>query len=134
MLPRKTGGTELNSLKKLEPRLLLAGGLIALIALLIFPERSPAVEKRPHSDIHAVMYMTSWCPYCKKAGDLITSLGVSLTEYDIEKDGQKEKEMRSKSGGGRGVPLIDIEGIIIRGYAPDAIKAAVEKKLNPESR
>jgi len=26
------------------------------------------------------------------------------------------------------VPLIDIEGIIIRGYVPDEMKAAVEKR------
>jgi len=26
------------------------------------------------------------------------------------------------------VPLIDIEGVIIRGYIPEEIKAAVEKK------
>lgn len=54
-------------------------------------------------------------------------MGVSLTEYDIEKDPQKREEMMSKSGS-RGVPVVDIEGIIIRGYSPDAMQAAIERK------
>jgi glutaredoxin len=51
-----------------------------------------------------------------------------LVEYDVEKDPSKEKEMQSKSGGSKGVPLIDVEGIIIRGYSQSAIKDAVEKR------
>jgi glutaredoxin len=51
-----------------------------------------------------------------------------LVEYDIEKNPSKEKEMLSKSGGSTGVPLIDVEGIIIRGYNPSAITDAVEKR------
>ena len=85
-------------------------------------------QQRPYADIKVVMYKTEWCPYCKKARDYINSLGVALAEYDIEKDASKAAEMHSK--GGNGVPLIDVEGIIIRGYSARAIKAAVEKKRN----
>ena len=52
---------------------------------------------------------------------------VRLTEYDVDKDKSKNSEMLRKSGGAKGVPLIDVEGVIIKGYVPDAIKAAVEK-------
>lgn len=51
-----------------------------------------------------------------------------LIEYDVEKDDLKRAEMKKLSGGSTMVPLIDIEGIIIRGYVPDEMKAAVEKK------
>jgi hypothetical protein len=51
-----------------------------------------------------------------------------LVEYDIEKNPSNEKEMLSKSRGAKGVPLIDVEGIIIHGYNPNAIKDAVEKR------
>lgn len=34
----------------------------------------------------------------------------------------------AKSSGARGVPLIDVEGIILRGYSAGAITAAVEKQ------
>jgi len=36
--------------------------------------------------------------------------------------------MLQKSGGSRAVPLIDVEGIIIRGYSQAAIKDAIEKR------
>ena len=74
------------------------------------------------------MYMTAWCPYCQKAREYIKSLNVRLIEYNIEKDASRKEEMLRKSGGSAGVPLIDVEGIIIKGYGPDSIKAAVEKR------
>jgi len=83
-------------------------------------------EKRPYRNIHVIMYMTSWCPYCVKAREYLRSLDVNLIEYNIERDKSKREEMLSKSGGLQGVPLIDVEGIIIRGYSPDTIRAAIE--------
>ena len=85
-------------------------------------------ETRSNRDIKVVMYMTDWCGYCRKAREYLHSLGVDLTEYDIEKDKEKREDMRKL--GGKGVPLIDVEGIIIKGYSPKLIKDAVEKKKN----
>jgi len=85
-------------------------------------------EKRPYRDIHVIMYMTSWCPYCVKAREYLRSLDVHLIEYNIERDKSKREEMLNKSGGLQGVPLIDVEGIIVRGYSPDTIRAAIEIK------
>ncbi len=95
------------------------------------PKRSKSdslSEKRPYGSINVIMYMTSWCGYCRKAREYIRSLDVNLTEYDVEKDRSKREEFLQKSGGAGGVPLIDVEGTIIRGYNPDAIKVAVEKR------
>lgn len=91
-------------------------------------ENNALKENKAYSDVEVVMYMTSWCGYCKKAREYINSLGVRLIEYDVDKDKSKNSEMLSKSGGAKGVPLIDVEGVIIRGYVPDAIKTAVEKR------
>ena len=87
-------------------------------------------EARPYEGISVIMYMTAWCPYCDKARTYLRSLNIHLTEYNIEKDKNKKEEMLTKSGGSKGVPLIDIEGIIIKGYSPDAIKTAVERRRN----
>jgi glutaredoxin len=54
-------------------------------------------------------------------------MGVSLVEHDIEKDLQKREEMMAKSGS-RGVPVVDVEGIVIRGFSPDAMRDAIERK------
>jgi glutaredoxin len=92
------------------------------------PKSGITEVKRPYSSIKVIMYITSWCGYCRKAREYLQSLRVNLVEYDIERDPSKEKEMLSKSGGSKGVPLIDVEGIIIRGYSQSAIKDAVEKR------
>jgi glutaredoxin len=55
---------------------------------------------------------------------------VNLVEYNIEKDKSKREEMLQKSGGSMGVPLIDVEGIIIRGFGQSAIKEAIERRRN----
>ncbi|MBI5631921.1 MAG: hypothetical protein HZA15_00345 [Nitrospirae bacterium] len=55
-------------------------------------------------------------------------MGVDLVEYDIEKDEARKAEMKKLTGGSTMVPVIDVEGIVIRGYAADEIRYAVEKK------
>ena len=54
-------------------------------------------------------------------------MGVSLTEYDIEKDPAKARELILKNGS-TGVPVVDIEGIIIKGFAPELMRQAIERK------
>jgi glutaredoxin len=91
-----------------------------------------AAQTKSYGDVDVIMYATNWCPHCKKAKQYLDSLGVSLIVYDIDADRSKKAEMLEKSGGSNGVPLIDVEGIIIRGNNQAAIKKAVEKKRNPE--
>lgn len=74
------------------------------------------------------MHMTSWWPYCLKARKYLRSLDLNLVEYDIEKDRSGREEMLNKSGGSRGVPVIDIEGTIIGGFNADAIREAIEER------
>ena len=57
----------------------------------------------------------------------VRSLGANLVEYDIEASPDRKAEMKGKSGGSSSVPLLDIGGIIIRGYSPEALKAAMDK-------
>jgi glutaredoxin len=86
------------------------------------------IDSRSLRDVKVVMYSTSWCPYCKQARSFINVLpGVRLTEHDIESSKIWNQEMLSKSGGSKGVPLIEVEGTIIKGYNPSAISAAVSK-------
>src|SRR5512136_2762626 len=66
--------------------------------------------RRSYGAIDVILYQTSWCPYCNKARQFLKDLGVSLVEYDIEKNPAKQEEMMAKAGS-RGVPVVDIEGI-----------------------
>jgi glutaredoxin len=92
-----------------------------------FPRQTQ--EKRSYQEIKVIMYMTDWCPYCRKAKEFLVSLGVDLVEYNIERDREARWQMAKK--GGRGVPLIDVEGIFINGYSPEMIREAVEKRRTP---
>ncbi len=98
----------------------------------VFFSSAPKIEitkaKRPYDNINVIMYMTAWCGYCRKAREYLQSLNVNLVEYNVEKDANRRAEMLRKSGGSTGVPLIDVEGIIIRGYNQRAINDAVEKR------
>ena len=87
-------------------------------------------EKKRDKDYHrvtVVMYMAAWCGYCRQAREYIHSLGANLVEHDIDRDADMKAEMKEKSGGSTSIPLIDIDGTIIRGYNPSAIKAALDR-------
>ena len=83
---------------------------------------------RSNRDIKVIMYVTDWCPYCKKATEYLNSLDVNLPTYDIEKDPEKNREFLAKGNNGTGVPFIDVEGILMRGFSKKSIDAALEKK------
>ncbi|MEA1605123.1 glutaredoxin family protein [Pseudomonas spirodelae] len=69
-----------------------------------------------------VLYATQWCGYCAKTREQLANDGVAYREVDIEKDANGNATY--KALGGRGVPLIDINGTLIHGYNPRAMRAA----------
>jgi hypothetical protein len=56
---------------------------------------------------------------------------VSITDYDIEREPARREEMVAKSGQ-KGIPVIDIEGILLVGFGESAIRDAVEKRRASE--
>lgn len=55
----------------------------------------------------AVMYATSWCPYCSRARQLLEQKGVAIEEIDVDARPEARLEMMSRSGR-RTVPQIFI--------------------------
>jgi glutaredoxin len=92
------------------------------------PAARASGEKRPVSDIKVIMYMTDWCPVCKRAREYLKTLGVNVVEYNVDTDKQKEQEWIRKVGNKRGVPTLDIEGTIIQGLYGEKIQEAIEEK------
>jgi mycoredoxin len=66
-----------------------------------------------------VLYATAWCGYCKKTRALLKKHGIAYTEYDIEKSAQGREEYDQLNG--KGVPLLVINGKVVRGYDPNQI-------------
>ena len=70
-----------------------------------------------------ILYATEWCGYCQKTRELFKENNISFVEYDIEKSERRRKE--HKRLGGRGIPLLKINGKIIHGYQPQMILASL---------
>jgi glutaredoxin len=77
------------------------------------------------SDHAVVLYATSWCGYCRKARELLRSRGVAFVEHDIERSAEGRRQYEALKG--RGVPLLVVNGTVIRGYSEQAILAALAR-------
>ncbi|MCR8717134.1 glutaredoxin family protein [Pseudomonas syringae] len=84
----------------------------------------PASVAQSYSQARVVMYATDWCGYCKQTRRFLDSKGIAYQEFDIEKSQEGRKAYEAL--GGRGIPLIDVNGTLIRGFAPDEILAALK--------
>jgi glutaredoxin 3 len=92
------------------------------------PVAAPAdAARRAYSEVKVVFYWATWCPYCRQARALLQNLGVSLTEYDIDREPERKAELRARTGRSA-IPFIDIEGIEIQGFDEETIRDAVEKR------
>lgn len=62
------------------------------------------------------IYTTQICGYCAAAKRLLTEKGVSYSEIDVMADPGRREEMVQRSGGGRTVPQIFIDGVLVGGF------------------
>lgn len=72
-----------------------------------------------------VLYATSWCGYCKKTRELLEANNVEYYEYDIEKSA--EGRAQHKELGGRGVPLLIVKDVVVKGYNRGVTLALIKK-------
>ncbi|ADE53691.1 GYF domain-containing protein [Coraliomargarita akajimensis] len=61
-----------------------------------------------------LVYSTSWCGPCKQAKALLRKHGIPFKDYDIESNAPARREFEKL--GGRGVPLLVINGTVLEGY------------------
>ncbi|MEK7658076.1 MAG: glutaredoxin domain-containing protein [Patescibacteria group bacterium] len=61
------------------------------------------------------IYTTQTCPYCVMAKDYFKQKGVQYEEFDVSSDEKAREEMINKSNQ-MGVPVLDIDGVIIVGF------------------
>ena len=83
-----------------------------------------SLEVNTMSDV--IIYTTPPCPWCKKTKEFLKENRISYTEKDATVP-KNQKEMIEKSGQ-NGVPVLDIDGQIIVGYAPEEILKLLAKK------
>jgi len=89
-----------------------------------FASDNKTYRKNPKNQID--LYVTSWCPYCKKAETYLDQQGLEYQKYDIENDKEAAQRMYRLAGSG-GVPFAIINGVAIKGWSKEAYAAALEK-------
>jgi len=72
-----------------------------------------------------ILYATSWCGYCEKARELLNENNIEFHEYDVEKS--EEGREQFKRLGGKGVPVILIDGEVLKGFNPSRILELAKK-------
>jgi len=105
--------------------------IFILIALAVFQNKSeiqgylfPAPDYADRHGGQVILYATSWCGYCKKARAFLNENNIPFYEYDIEKSTEGRDQYRSI--GGRGVPVLLVNGRVIKGYNPTEILKYLE--------
>jgi len=71
------------------------------------------------------IYITKWCPYCKKAMAYLRSKNISFTPYDIEQSAYAKLKKQKLAPGYTGVPLTVINGTILKGFSADRFDKAL---------
>jgi glutaredoxin 3 len=61
------------------------------------------------------IYTLPFCGYCHRAKALLSGKGVTFTEIDVMETPGARQEMERRSGGGRTVPQVFIDGRAIGG-------------------
>ena len=73
------------------------------------------------------VYTATWCAFCHAVKDYFDKLDVKYIDRDIEVDAAYAEESVTKSGQ-RGIPVIDIDGVIIVGFDRPKIDAALKAR------
>lgn len=77
------------------------------------------------------VYGAVWCKFCDAAKAYLTSHGINFTEKDIDKDPAAKAELAARLPGFRGVPVIDVDGTLLKGFNPTQLGKVLG--LPPES-
>ena len=64
-----------------------------------------------------VVYTAPWCGWCRKTLTFLTQHNVDFENRDIEADEEYREELLEKTGG-TSIPVVEIDGQLIRGYDP----------------
>ena len=92
-----------------------------VLAFLLFCVAATAADAQKKVDL----YLTSWCPYCRKLESFLKNHHIDYTRHDVEADGASANEFERL--GGEGIPLTRVGDKVIRGYDPDGIVKALKK-------
>jgi glutaredoxin 3 len=62
------------------------------------------------------LYVTTYCPYCVSAKQLLTTLGLKFSEINLDSDPDLRTRLSQENNGWRTVPMIFIGNQFIGGF------------------
>jgi glutaredoxin len=83
------------------------------------PARSGAGAGALGSRVEITLYGADWCGACRMAKQYMDGKGIAYEERNVDEPRWAE-EMRAKAGPG-GIPVIEVEGQIMRGFSADRL-------------
>ena len=105
--------------------------IFIVIALIVFQKwnsiqlfLNPPPDYSKFQKEKVILYATDWCGYCKQTRKLLSDNRISYYEYDIEKSDEGRSQYESL--GGSGVPLLLIDGQVVRGFNAKKILSLVK--------
>ncbi|MDX1921152.1 MAG: glutaredoxin 3 [Candidatus Caenarcaniphilales bacterium] len=75
------------------------------------------------------IYTTVYCPYCRRAKELLNRKGIKFIEIDAEPD-EARKAMIQRTGGQRTVPQVFVDGEFLAGGCDGLFERERSGELN----
>lgn len=94
---------------------LIQGVLLSFLFLpFFFSPTLVQAEKLGPSKAEVSIFVTAWCPYCRKLETFLKDNGIKFKRYDIEKD--RKGSLLYRQLGGGGIPLTLVDSTVVRGF------------------
>ena len=81
--------------------------------------------RRARASSDVVIYTAPWCGWCRKTLAWLDARGVDYDNRDIEADPSAREELIAKSGS-TSIPVVEVDGQLIRGYSPAKMQHLLE--------
>jgi glutaredoxin len=85
------------------------------------PDTTTVARSEPTRSHRVTMYSTAWCSVCRTAKAYFDRHHVAFTEKDVDKDQAAKADLAARLPGFRGVPVIDIDGTLLKGFSSDQV-------------
>lgn len=93
-----------------------------------YPEPPPAALSEPlgpDGRPEVVLYVTSWCPYCRQARDYMAAEDIPHRVVDIEASQEGAREYAARGGTG-GIPLVAVGVETIEGWSEEMARQMLD--------
>jgi glutaredoxin len=74
--------------------------------------------------VSITVYVTSWCPHCKRARRWLERNGIAHTVLDVGKSDAAKRAMRKVNPRG-GVPTFVVDGRVMVGFSPSGLRRVI---------